>query len=907
MNRGHSIGGVDFGFRISDFLHSAIRHPPSAIYLMAVLLIYSIPAWAKGYSIRGNQVMVHTKAHWSAWTFPKGTLNVEDDGVAPRFIRKHINACSNAGTFVHEVNKFEKSDFIHATYDKKTRKYFAPGGIKRVGSNASDASYIMDGDPHTFWEPDRKDPLRQWWVEVDLGRLVCATRLVLRFAEEGEGDPFLKFKVLTSTGERAFEVGTALEYILAGEVVRPNKDQRVFEFDLTSTMGSMVDEDWTGGRAFQYVRVVVTDSDYDKAEWVTPEVFESLHADERGAVEYIWKIAGEERVVDRVVYEKLPVAQQGGIRYYRRERPRLAELEVWAEGDNISLGILKRGGSLSDPNKVAVPIDAFDGALTTWWLAAAYSSTGTGAGWGLLTVDLGALFWVDTVRLVLKKGSAGRDYGILQGYLTRVSDGSLAPDGSFIWERVSPPSKEVIEGDRFRLQDAFEPRKVRYIEFRHVDLLNRRNAESPISCSANVGEVQLYGEGYVPEVILTSDLITLGGFKNITSIEWDADVPSKTKVELRTRTGDELREVHTYFDKSGNEITEQKYNSLPSFLQGEIKTDYLPGSDWSGWSSAYERSGDLIRSPSPRKYLMIQVKLLSDDPHAAATLRSITIHFRNPVAQQVVGEISPNREVPGGRPQNFDLFIKPTFISANPGFDDLLIEAPPGVDMNLLWVSLGDENDFLAGTTKDFSPDPNGVFRSEDGRVLKVLKNRSDSLWVRLPKPVRRGDVGLIRVRFQSTLFLNGTAFLASVGRSSVPGSWQRVDPGDATEKLPSGRGLTVFVSIGKRVIGDVEIAPNPFTPNGDGTNDEVVFAFSAFKVNVPRTVEVVICDPAGRRVKTLSERRASAAGRYVLRWDGKDESGDLVPPGLYLAHIRVGADSDLAESRVVYVVYVAY
>lgn len=322
---------------------------------------------------------------------------------------------------------------------------------------------------------------------------------------------------------------------------------------------------------------------------------------------------------------------------------------------------------------------------------------------------------------------------------------------------------------------------------------------------------------------------------------------------------------------------------------------------------AYTQSGDAVTSPSPRKYLMIQVRLLSDDPYAAATLRSIAIHFRNPVAQQVVGEISPNKEVPGGRSQDFDLFIKPTFISANPGFDDILIEAPPGVDMNLLEVSLGKEEDFLTGTTKDFLPDQDGVFRSEDGRRLEVLKDRSDSLWVRLPEPVKMGNADLLCIRFQSILFLNGTVFLASVGRASVSGSWQRVDPGDATGKLAPGRSLTVFVSTGERIIGNVEIGPNPFTPNGDGTNDEVVFAFSVFKANVPRTVEVVLYDLDGRRLRTLSERRVSAAGRYVLRWDGKDEFGDMVFPGLYLAHIYVGADSDVAERRAAYAVYVAY
>ena len=35
----------------------------------------------------------------------------------------------------------------------------------------------------------------------------------------------------------------------------------------------------------------------------------------------------------------------------------------------------------------------------------------------------------------------------------------------------------------------------------------------------------------------------------------------------------------------------------------------------------------------------------------------------------------------------------------------------------------------------------------------------------------------------------------------------------------------------------------------------------------------------------------AQDAGRHEIRWDGRDNVGQLVPPGLYL--VRVEADSD--------------
>ena len=45
-------------------------------------------------------------------------------------------------------------------------------------------------------------------------------------------------------------------------------------------------------------------------------------------MEYVWKIADEERLVTAERYDQLPLEQQGGVRYYRRERPQLAEVEV---------------------------------------------------------------------------------------------------------------------------------------------------------------------------------------------------------------------------------------------------------------------------------------------------------------------------------------------------------------------------------------------------------------------------------------------------------------------------------------------------------------------------------------------------------------------------------------------------
>ena len=88
------------------------------------------------------------------------------------------------------------------------------------------------------------------------------------------------------------------------------------------------------------------------------------------------------------------------------------------------------------------------------------------------------------------------------------------------------------------------------------------------------------------------------------------------------------------------------------------------------------------------------------------------------------------------------------------------------------------------------------------------------------------------------------------------------------------------------QLIGDLELAPATFTPNGDGINDQVHIRFVVFKVETA-TPRVRVFDLAGRVVAELV-----GAGEDVASytWSGRDAEGVLVPPGLYLCHIDLGA-----------------
>jgi hypothetical protein len=163
-----------------------------------------------------------------------------------------------------------------------------------------------------------------------------------------------------------------------------------------------------------------------------------------------------------------------------------------------------------------------------------------------------------------------------------------------------------------------------------------------------------------------------------------------------------------------------------------------------------------------------------------------------------------------------------------------------------------------------------------------------------------------MEVAFTSRVFQSGSTFQVEVGNSAQEGNWQVVDPGQGVgDELGEGEGLTVLTPLAARTIKSIN-NPGLFTPNGDGTNDQAMFEFAVLKINTVRSVEVELFDLGGRAVRRLQEERSQANGLYRIAWDGRDEAGTIVPPGLYLARIGVASDkgSDDAIQQIVGVAY---
>ena len=183
----------------------------------------------------------------------------------------------------------------------------------------------------------------------------------------------------------------------------------------------------------------------------------------------------------------------------------------------------------------------------------------------------------------------------------------------------------------------------------------------------------IYGRGFPREVQFGSGLIDLGDDKNITALRWDADTPLGTAVEIRSRSGNSLDLNVAYHDKNGKSVTAARYQKLIPSFRGRIDTTFSPGADWSPWSNIYSASGAAFLSPSPRRYLELDLRLTSDDLDVEVALDHITVEFSPPLAEGLFGKIFPAQVEPGIE-HEFSYFLQAR--SAPHGFDRIALEAP---------------------------------------------------------------------------------------------------------------------------------------------------------------------------------------------------------------------------------------
>ena len=686
------------------------------------------------------------------------------------------------------------------------------GGIHEAGSNARSAARIIDGDLSTGWSPDPAAPTDAWFLDLDLGRGVFAKRVVLHFADNAP--PFELFDLLLSTGEPQIDLSnTSFNDVLTFRIrhrFKENKDHRVvFELDQTEHT------------PIRYLRV----------------------------------------------QNLLPI--EGAL---------LSEVSVETFGDNLTLNLLERSGSIAiaigedadDDVPLGNAIQLADGNFFTRFRYGRAVRSPEDV-WGEITVDLGAVYSIDWIRMVsgiVPRPTNTRGAGVgsigdrilslrrfdFNLYEVLTSDGSLSPDGSFIWDRKFLDRRSNLNRQQGFADHSFPPTPTRFLRINW--LVWDANCDGDCGAAAGIiEELMVYGRGFPRDARFGSGLIDLAANKNITALRWGTDTPPGTALEIRSRSGNSLDLDITYHDKNDKVVTATRYNKLIPSFRGKIDTSFSAGSDWSPWSKIYSVSGQTFLSPSPRRYLELDVRLTSDDPAVGASLDFLAIDFSIPLATDVFSEIFPAEVEPGIESQ-FSYFVRAD--STRRGFDRITIEAPG--PLRFIEALMDDE--------------PVSVEQTE-------ISNR---LVLQFPRIIRSRE--LVEIRFTTAVFLQSSRFTAFLESGDIR---QRVDPGDANALITSDSNI-VRLPVRDKLLANVQLNSPIITPNGDGINDQLQLIVDLVNVLEPRPLRLRLYDLSGR---TAFERRdLTLAGQQSLMWDGSDSAGQRVVPGIYIAEVLIEGDA---------------
>ena len=90
-------------------------------------------------------------------------------------------------------------------------------------------------------------------------------------------------------------------------------------------------------------------------------------------------------------------------------------------------------------------------------------------------------------------------------------------------------------------------------------------------------------------------------------------------------------------------------------------------------------------------------------------------------------------------------------------------------------------------------------------------------------------------------------------------------------------------------LLSNLEVLPNPFSPNGDGIDEEAEFRFSLSK---PAEVKLAILDMSGKVFYETKSAGILQNGSHSMYWDGNDRYGKIARNGIFMFQIEASTSS---------------
>ena len=537
--------------------------------------------------------------------------------------------------------------------------------------------------------------------------------------------------------------------------------------------------------------------------------------------------------------------------------------------------------------------------------------------------NLGKQIYLDRIRFYAEEKSRQ----VIPRFIIGSNDGNQLLDGTRDYLPPGQPFAETLDFDVLHdgpggevTEIRFDPtptKQLLFHVFRNLDGGNARVTRETSGGQQNevsledidggsvrsdweIVEFEFFATGFAPVARYTSPVIDLGEEVSIGPLSWSGEQPDETLVELRMRSGTDgdpniyWRNTFRGFEQvtwaeSGAPLTRSAYEKMELAQMGDTTHDL---DNWDSWSASYDFGA--LQGPSaaagPRTHAQLDVTFESA-PSAGGRINYVQFATSPRLVTNVVAEIDP----PAASPDEITAFtylVQPQLEPGERGFDGVVVDT----DARVVAV------DHVAITS------PTGTDTLAQDAEWEITRLDASGFAIRLTEPIDSADesFNIVQVGFRAQIYAYDTLFSGSLTHSEIPLEIpQPVVEGDADE-LADGNTLRVALStIPKEPIQSMSLSSPVFTPNGDGLNDEVMVEYELLNLSGGTPTTLGVFDLSGRKVGEAFSDDGMISGRSEFAWDGTDGRGSLLPPGLYILQLEVGADDgDDQVQRLVSLVY---